>query len=182
MRNAAKHLLVNILELQANPLEMTIDEPPEVFGLEQEDERFEGRVTGRLSWRWIDSKAVATGRLKAEVVQSCVRCLEETSETIAVEPRLVFSNEPIEQTDEIEIGLDDEGVAHFEGDVIDPRDEIRSLLLLEMDDLPLCREDCRGLCPDCGANLNEETCDCRKTEEQATSSWKSQIHKLRDDM
>ena len=45
---------------------------------------------------------------------------------------------------------------------------IQTALLLELPYLPLCREDCAGICPDCGTNLNEGTCDCSsKKEEEA---------------
>jgi uncharacterized protein len=47
--------------------------------------------------------------------------------------------------------------------VIDLSDDARQTVLLALPLKHLCREDCRGLCPHCGRNLNEGTCDCRET-------------------
>ena len=49
----------------------------------------------------------------------------------------------------------------FEGDVIDFRDAVQEQVIMAIPMQPLCREDCRGLCPGCGANLNLEKCRCR---------------------
>jgi uncharacterized protein len=43
---------------------------------------------------------------------------------------------------------------------IDLGDAIREALILAMPEYPLCREDCRGLCPRCGADLNQGPCAC----------------------
>src|ERR687885_9624 len=40
-------------------------------------------------------------------------------------------------------------------------DAMREYALLEVPMLPLCKPDCKGLCPECGTNLNDETCDCQ---------------------
>ncbi len=45
---------------------------------------------------------------------------------------------------------------------IDIEPMIRAALLLDVPNLPLCSEECQGLCPTCGANLNEGECDCAK--------------------
>lgn len=47
---------------------------------------------------------------------------------------------------------------------LDISQEIRDLVILGLPIRILCREDCKGLCPDCGANLNFENCSCRKEE------------------
>ncbi len=47
-------------------------------------------------------------------------------------------------------------------DYVDFGDEIRQQMLLNISSIVLCRQDCRGLCPSCGANLNNEKCKCKK--------------------
>jgi uncharacterized protein len=42
--------------------------------------------------------------------------------------------------------------------LIDPAEDLRQILLVAMPDFPVCRADCRGLCPTCGANLNTAPC------------------------
>ena len=55
---------------------------------------------------------------------------------------------------------DDEGVDHYSGEDLDLGPLVREQALLSLDSLPLCSEDCRGLCVGCGANLNREACSC----------------------
>ena len=47
--------------------------------------------------------------------------------------------------------------------VVDLADDVRQTVLLAFPLKNLCREDCRGLCPQCGRNLNEGACDCKET-------------------
>ena len=55
----------------------------------------------------------------------------------------------------------DEDTYPIEGDHLDLQPLVRDALLLELPLAPLCREDCRGLCPECGADLNAAPCECR---------------------
>ena len=52
---------------------------------------------------------------------------------------------------------------------IDISDDIRQMILLSIPLKLLCNEDCKGLCPKCGKNRNNEQCDCR--EDQADPRW-----------
>ena len=49
--------------------------------------------------------------------------------------------------------------------------QVRDRLFLETERFPICTEDCRGICPQCGRNLNEGPCDC--TLETVDSRWKA---------
>jgi uncharacterized protein len=55
------------------------------------------------------------------------------------------------------------------GDELDLTDAVREHVVLETPALALCREDCRGLCPSCGADLNEGPCDCAP--QAAPTAW-----------
>ena len=79
--------------------------------------------------------------------QTCNRCLTEWEEVDTAAIGQLFSGEP----DENGYGLE-EGTIDLEGPV---RDEI----LLALPLVPLCRDDCRGLCPTCGSDLNNDPCD-----------------------
>jgi len=59
-----------------------------------------------------------------------------------------------------------EDVFALEGDVLDVSDVVRQNLLVEITQFPLCRPDCKGLCPQCGANLNHTTCIHQEPEEE----------------
>ena len=58
---------------------------------------------------------------------------------------------------------EDVGVSFYRDDVIDLGDVIREQFYLALPMKPLCREDCKGLCPVCGVNRNREACSCDTT-------------------
>lgn len=57
---------------------------------------------------------------------------------------------------------DDPDYFPLEGDEIDLDEVVTTLFVLDMDSKFLCKEDCKGMCPRCGKNLNEGSCTCRK--------------------
>ena len=59
---------------------------------------------------------------------------------------------------------DDVDFAPFEGDEIDLGELFREQILLAIPMTPLCREECKGLCPVCGADLNAGECSCERGE------------------
>ena len=101
-----------------------------------------------------------TGMARATAVGVCSRCLEPAELHLAgeVEGFYLTSDDP-----QAPAGDDDPGEDEFEqlGDdgVIDISEPIHATLVLETPVMPLCREDCRGLCPVCGHNLNEGDCE-----------------------
>lgn len=111
-------------------------------------------------------RSVASGevfarlRLQGVLAQECRRCLEPVSTEVDEELDLLFF--PGEDVG----GLDEEGVRLLpEGvDSLDLLDAIREEVVLSQSPLALCRPDCKGLCPQCGINLNQERCQCTKVE------------------
>jgi uncharacterized protein len=94
------------------------------------------------------------GRFEGRVRCACRRCLTEFVSTVAQEVEVVFSADPDLQDDPSVYPLA-EPVTH-----VDVRPAVREELALAVDPFPLCREDCRGLCPRCGADLNRGACAC----------------------
>ena len=64
--------------------------------------------------------------------------------------------------DHLEDEADGEDIVLLEGDSLDAGALMTDTFVLEMDTKNLCSEDCKGLCPGCGANLNEAPCRCEK--------------------
>jgi uncharacterized protein len=62
--------------------------------------------------------------------------------------------------DDQEVAEDDLGVSFYKDDAIDLRQVIREQFYLSLPMKPLCRDDCKGLCPVCGINRNREVCSC----------------------
>jgi uncharacterized protein len=85
------------------------------------------------------SEVLVKGEIKGELLLDCCRCLEPSKYTVRIPIVQSFPS----TTDEIDL-----------------EDEVRQLLILNLPTKPLCRQDCAGLCPQCGINRNTGTCQC----------------------
>lgn len=111
------------------------------------------------AWNTGDSFLVKA-RLTGEATLECSRCLTEFDFPLTVN----FSEEfrPGQPSPNGEQEEDEEGrtFSRYEGDEIDLSEPFRQSILLELPIKALCTEACKGLCPNCGANLNEDPCRC----------------------
>ena len=108
---------------------------------------------------------VLNGRLSALLIVRCDRCLEPFRRKLNFEFRLfLFSRLPDPDKNEFELMKDDMDVHIVKGYKVDLNEMIREQIYLSLPMKSLCREDCSGLCPDCGINLNKERCKCRRGE------------------
>lgn len=124
---------------------------------------FVGNVTGRVTLRNIGREIAARGHLEAVALMECSRCLTmhevpiefDFTETCA----LTQIDEPLSYTQVVD---EDEAapIPILDGDVVDLSELVRQLLVLNLPVRSLCRPDCKGICPHCGANLNETQCQC----------------------
>jgi uncharacterized protein len=107
------------------------------------------------------------GRARLDLQAPCARCLEpvplhlDTTLEVTLFP---VGQEPQAETSG-EIADDDMGVSTYDGIEIDLGNLVRDEVFLALPMIPLCREDCRGLCPTCGENLNVKPCGCRPGED-----------------
>src|SRR5918912_4451602 len=101
------------------------------------------------------------GRVRAELELTCSRCVEPYRFPIDAEfdQRYLPSSAASDQA-ETEVGDDDLETSYYADDQIDLNQLMREQFYLALPMKPLCREDCKGLCPQCGTNLNANTCDC----------------------
>lgn len=113
------------------------------------------------------AQAVSSGevvvrlRLQGVLKQECRRCLEPVSVSIDEDVDLVFA--PVDEGEE---SAEDQVRPLPSGMVdLDLNGPIREEIILSQSLLVLCRADCRGLCPQCGSNLNEDRCQCTTEEE-----------------
>ena len=97
------------------------------------------------------------GRLTAQLTLICSRCGAPFMLGLALPFAEIYSSGAVNQDSGGE-----QDKHHFTGDIIDITPEALRLLFAELPMKPLCREDCRGLCPLCGADLNKEGCGCAK--------------------
>ncbi|MFC5702205.1 YceD family protein [Cohnella faecalis] len=97
-----------------------------------------------------------TGELTADLRLLCSRCLDPIDHHFEVEFEEMF--QVMKDTDP-EPGEDDDFIPVY-GERLELRPFLEEELVLNLPLAPLCREDCKGLCSECGTSLNEKTCGC----------------------
>jgi uncharacterized protein len=111
-------------------------------------------VTGRLSAAG-EGRFYWHGHIEGEVVHPCRRCLADARAHVTDEVHLIYAEAGSEETDDPDVYLIDARARE-----IDLRPAIREQWVLAAPTYALCREDCKGLCPTCGTDLNAGACDC----------------------
>lgn len=104
---------------------------------------------------------VVHGRIDATVPQACGRCLESFPAPVIANVDLTLTPRPGDG-DNRELGQDDLDVDFYVGDELDLDRLIEAEATLALPMKPLCRTDCRGLCPVCGVNRNVTACQCQE--------------------
>jgi len=127
------------------------------------------RVTGRLSAAGAD-RYYFSGHLEGEAAAECRRCLTDVTVSIAEDIQLLFVEADTEGADDPDVYVIDSR-AHE----LDMRPALREQWLLLVPAFAQCRDDCKGLCPTCGADLNAGACDCAS----ATDSRWDALRKVR---
>jgi len=128
--------------------------------------KFTAPVTIRLKAIRVRDMIEVEGQFHTVVRLTCSRCLNEYEAPLKSRFSLTYVRELPASRDtvaknEIEIGEDDVGLIHFVGEHIDLRDGIQEQIVLAFPMRLLCSGQCKGLCVQCGADLNKGDCDCR---------------------
>jgi uncharacterized protein len=102
------------------------------------------------------------GRVQADVVLECSRCLNNFPYHIDTELSIDLAPaNTLGTAHEHELGRSELDMEFYQGDEIDPLAFVKEQLLINIPMVPLHYPDCKGLCPVCGKDLNEENCGCR---------------------
>jgi uncharacterized protein len=136
--------------------------------------RWRGPVDVRLRASYAGSgEVVVRGTVRGQLELECRRCLRPVVQELDDELTLVFvSGATGEDTDE-----GDAFVFDPSNRALDLSDAVREEVILAVSPYVVCDPDCRGLCPRCGANLNEGPCDCAA--EEVDSRWEA-LRALKD--
>jgi uncharacterized protein len=95
---------------------------------------------------------LVTGTARADLTGECARCLEPLGDDVEVDLQELFAYE--ESDTATDAGDDD--ASRLEGDLLDLEPLLRDAVVLSLPFQPLCREDCPGLCTECGARLADD--------------------------
>ncbi len=122
--------------------------------------------TGRVGWT--GEYFLVRGAVETDIQVACARCLEPKKLRIWAELEEKFRrashvNEHEQPEDGSSSGddWDTEDVQEFRGLMIDLDEVVLENLLVSVPIKPLCRDDCQGLCPQCGQDLNQGECSCK---------------------
>jgi uncharacterized protein len=119
------------------------------------------------------------GQLETKIEMVCARCLEPVVEDVNRSFDLLYAPLPKgAKPKEDRLKDDDTEIGFFEGDGLFLADMLREQVLLALPLKVICQSDCRGLCPNCGANLNHEECRC---ETHATDPRLAPLARLKQD-
>lgn len=133
--------------------------------LEEQDQcRFTTPIVIELAVAMERDMVRVDGHVGTSVQLACSRCLEKFVLPLQRRFALRFSREiPADLHTgggEVELTAEAIGLIYFKGEEIQLKDTIQEQVVLALPFKPLCREDCKGLCPQCGADLNTAPCAC----------------------
>ena len=165
-------LAFNVAQLLKQPTGAThsykLDD--DITALAQEVE-FRSPLQGEVKFTRTTDGVLVTGHLATMASVACRRC-----STVFVTPVELDMEEEFRAAYDVYTGIKlppredgDEATMINERHELDLSEVMRQDLLLALPPFPLCREDCAGLCPQCGKDLNEGPCDCVK--EEVDSRW-----------
>ncbi len=122
---------------------------------------------GPVSWAgeiWSDGPGYGLrADFSYEQTVACDRCLTPIVLPVSGEVRLMLITDAPQQTyEEIELTAADLETLYLDGDEFDPFQVLFEQLQLNVPMRAICKEDCQGLCPDCGINRNLEDCGCQE--------------------
>ena len=119
-------------------------------------------VNGKI--RLSGNAVFVNGHVETRAQVECDRCLKPIELPVNADFTLEYmSGAEYEASQVAELTEDEMSVSVFDGSAIDVDEIVKEQILLTVPTRLLCREDCKGICPVCGRNRNESSCDCRVT-------------------
>jgi uncharacterized protein len=128
----------------------------------------------------LDGQIRIEGQIETKIEMVCGRCLEPVVEEVNRSFDLLYAPLPkgVAKPKEDRLKDDETDIGFFEGDGLFLADVLKEQVLLALPLKVICQSDCRGLCPNCGANLNHEECRC---ETHATDPRLAPLGRLKQD-
>ena len=133
---------ISVRDIPANGLDIDQSIPKEDIGLTSQEADIRSLLNVKARLEKVDNFIIADTHIKAEFGYTCARCLEE-----------------LHSTEERSYKFDFEVTTDIES--IDLGEEIRQEIIMANPARVLCSKNCKGICPQCGANLNKEKCKCK---------------------
>jgi len=155
---------LNVHEIEADAKHLAYDEPTAELNslLERgsaHDFDFPAPMHVTLAYYRSGQELFFSGTLSGPAVGHCARCLDDFVVDMWRDFSFVLIPSASTAT-EAEENEGDLSLSFYHGDVVDLSPLLREQILLALPTRALCKESCKGLCPQCGANLNITSCNC----------------------
>jgi uncharacterized protein len=135
---------INIKRIPPDGETLSGTDPASIMDLDEPDLHFEHEVEYQFLAQIHGNALLVTGHVSTPVTLRCSRCVRDFKQPVRVE-QFVFHQE-----------------LHGE-DFVDLTASMREDIILELPQRALCAEDCKGLCPHCGKDLNKGSCRCKQS-------------------
>jgi DUF177 domain-containing protein len=141
----------------------------------EDDSSFLESIDFQIFFKRQDRRIQAQGKIKTAISLVCVRCLEPFE--LKINSRFDIILFPKEMIDQRSTALEDEDLEYifYDNDQIDLEKILVEQVNLFIPFKPVCRAECKGICPGCGANLNRGACPC----DQAKNEIKFMFEKVK---
>lgn len=163
-------MIIDLASLGTTAKKVEVEFDPGDIDLDGEPIRLQGTTTFVGEIEMADAKANLLGTVNAHLLVDCTRCLEGIEKDLELPFRAIFVDPSVEsknaEAEIVDEALDESLTPDGR---IDMAEVIREQLLLWLPEQIFCREDCRGLCAKCGANLN--LIDCKCADEDIDPRW-----------
>lgn len=162
---------IHIDQIKEDGLQLSYAEPAETFNvlselIQDRECEFLAPIGAQLQIMRISGLVKVDGTFNTTLRQNCDRCLKEFETDLENDFTLTYTPDLSETTDgdeeERELSTEEMGLMQFRGEEIDLRAGIQEQVVLALPLQTLCSPACKGLCPQCGADLNKADCSCSK--------------------
>jgi uncharacterized protein len=167
-------MYIRIEQIKEEGLALDFEEKPEIFPelsemINQDECKFMAPIKTALRAIRIDDMIEVKGQIDTIVRLPCGRCLKEYETPLKSRFDLTYvrripgtQEDEDEEQEEVEIRAAEMGLIYFEGEEINLQNGIQEQVILAFPIKSLCRENCKGLCFNCGNDLNPGDCGCNR--------------------
>jgi uncharacterized protein len=169
-------MFIDIHELELNPLDFDEEFQPEAVELVP-DVRLNAVLKGSGRAQLVSERhgkheklldIRLNGKFSTSVETICARCLEPVVTAVGHDFDLLYRPQGADAgKEEMSVTDAEAEISYYQGDGLELVDVLREQILLALPLKMICREDCKGLCPMCGRNWNQGSCDCKAKAEDA---------------